>query len=63
MARDPYFYVYRDKRREWRWRFRASNTKIIADSGESYRNQADCEYAIALLKREAPSAPIIRERS
>lgn len=60
--RTPYFYVYRDRIREWRWRFRASNEKIIADSGEGYKNQSDCESAIALLKREAPSAPIIRQR-
>lgn len=61
MAKDPYFYVYRDAKREWRWRFRASNEKIIADSGEGYTHQSDCEHATALLKREAPAATIVRE--
>jgi uncharacterized protein YegP (UPF0339 family) len=63
MADGPYFYVYRDRRREWRWRFRARNQKIIADSGEGYKNRADCEHAIELIKRQAPTAMVVYERS
>ena len=29
--------VYRDAKREWRWNIRASNGKIVADSGEGYK--------------------------
>lgn len=61
MAQESYFYVYLDFRREWRWRFRARDEKIIADSGEGYANKSDCEAAISLLKREAPTAPVLRE--
>ena len=39
---EPQFVVYKDNRGEWRWRLRASNGKIIADSGEGYKNKQDC---------------------
>lgn len=35
---------------QWRWRLRASNHKIVADSAESYWNKADCEHGINLVK-------------
>ena len=34
--------VYRDSQGEWRWRVRADNGEIVADSAEGYRNRADC---------------------
>lgn len=36
------FQIYKDSRGEWRWRIRAANGKIVADSGEGYKNQQDC---------------------
>ncbi len=36
---------YRDQHAEWRWRIIAENGNILADSGEGYRNRADCEHA------------------
>lgn len=56
---EPQFEVYEDKAEEWRWRFRASNGKIIADSGEGYKNKQDCLHGIDLVKREAPTAKIV----
>ncbi|MBM4162808.1 MAG: DUF1508 domain-containing protein, partial [Ignavibacteria bacterium] len=38
-------------------RLYAANYKILADSGESYYNKADCLAAIALVKSSA-SAPV-----
>lgn len=55
---EPRFEVYKDKAEEWRWRFRASNSKIIADSGEGYQNKQDCLHGIELIKTEAPDAEI-----
>ena len=55
---EPRFNVYQNKAEEWRWRFIASNGKIIADSGEGYHNRADCVHGIELIKREAPEAEI-----
>lgn len=50
------FIKYKDSASEWRWRFRANNNKIIADSGEGYKNKSDCEAAIKLVKEQAPNA-------
>lgn len=33
------FQVYRDKAGEWRWRLRAKNGRIVADSGEGYKRK------------------------
>ena len=52
------FELYEDKSGEWRWRFIASNNRIIADSGEGYANKEDAKHGIDLVKREAPDAPV-----
>ncbi len=44
------FQLYRDGKQEYRWRLRARNAKIIADSGEGYEQKASCEHGIALLR-------------
>lgn len=52
------FHVIRDKANQYRWRLRADNNKIVADSAEGYINKNDCLAGIAIVKKEAPSAPI-----
>lgn len=42
--------VYQDIRGTWRWRVQAGNGKIIADSGEGYRNLVDLENGIRVMK-------------
>ncbi len=42
--------IYRDARREWRWRLKASNGRIMADSGEGYRRRASVYEAIGRVK-------------
>jgi uncharacterized protein YegP (UPF0339 family) len=44
------FELYRDGKHEYRWRLRAGNRRIIADSGEGYHNRAHCEHGIDLLR-------------
>lgn len=51
------YLVYNDRVGEWRWQLRAGNNRIIADSGEGYRNKADCIAAIQLVKQSA-DAPV-----
>ena len=50
--------IYRDAKREWRWRLRAANGRIIADSGEGYRRKASLlggiECARVLLAGDVP---------
>lgn len=41
--------VYKDKKMEWRWRLRAANKKVLADSGEGYKNKKDCLEALAMI--------------
>ena len=43
------FETYVDSRIEWRWRLKADNGKIIADSGEGYKNYTDCLHAINFI--------------
>ncbi|MDT5270456.1 MAG: uncharacterized protein QOH49_2642 [Acidobacteriota bacterium] len=44
------FQVYEDAGGEWRWRLLAGNGRIIADSGEGYRDKQDCLHGIELVK-------------
>jgi uncharacterized protein YegP (UPF0339 family) len=53
------FEVYKDASGKWRWRLRAINNKIVADSGESYHNRLDCLGAIRIIKAEAPDALVV----
>jgi uncharacterized protein len=50
------FYIYRDANGEYRWRLRAGNGRIIADSGEGYVRKIDCERSIELVKEESATA-------
>jgi len=59
MADVSYFYVYKDVKSEWRWKFVAKNSKTIAVSSESYHNLADCEHSITLIKTQGPTAVVI----
>ena len=53
-----HFTIYKDVHGEYRWRFQASNNRILADSGEGYTSKADCEHGIELIKKGAADAPI-----
>lgn len=52
------FELYRDAKGEWRWRLRARNGEIVAESGEGYVRREDCEHGIALVRQSA-EAPIV----
>lgn len=53
-----YFELYKDRAGEWRWRLKASNGKIVADSGEGYHNKSDAEHGINLVKGTTSSTPV-----
>lgn len=44
------FEYYKDGAGDWRWRLVADNGKIIANSGEGYRNRLDMIKAIDLVR-------------
>jgi uncharacterized protein YegP (UPF0339 family) len=54
------FEIYKDQDnpQEFRWRLRANNGEIIADSGEGYNDRDDCEHGIDLVKSQSPSATL-----
>lgn len=53
------YYMYKDAGAYWRWRLKASNGRIIADSGEGYANESDCLAAINLVKGSG-GAPVYK---
>ncbi|MGB2832944.1 MAG: DUF1508 domain-containing protein [Methylotenera sp.] len=58
-----YFQIYQSGGllgQQWRWRLKAANHKIIADSGEAYFNEVDCIHGIQLVMGSNHSTPVIR---
>ena len=54
------FEVYVDGKSEFRWRLWSKNDKIVADSGEGYQSKQHCVDAIALIRREVTTAPVVQ---
>ena len=52
------FEIYRDSRREFRWRLKAGNGRQIAKSDEGYKTKAACLRTVELIMNEAASATI-----
>jgi uncharacterized protein YegP (UPF0339 family) len=52
------FEVYEDEKHEFRWRFKANNGMILAESAQGYNNSANCEHAIVLVKQQLANARI-----
>lgn len=46
----PSYWMYKDRIGDWRWNYEASNGLTIAVSSEGYRNRADCERSIEIMK-------------
>lgn len=51
----PSYWMYKDERGEWRWRYDASNGKTIAVSSESYKKRTDCERGIEIMQESSAS--------
>ena len=52
------FQIFTDRAGEFRWRLRADNNEIIADSAEGYKAKSDCEHGVDLVKELAPTAEV-----
>jgi uncharacterized protein YegP (UPF0339 family) len=44
------FEIYKDEFNEWRWRLKARNGKIVADSAEGYKRKSVCANGIKFLQ-------------
>jgi uncharacterized protein YegP (UPF0339 family) len=53
------FQVFKNRKGEYRWRLRAANNEIIADSAESYIRKRDCLHGMRLVRSQASKAKII----
>lgn len=53
------FEMYKDDAGEYRWRLKSGNGKIIATSGEGYKNRGDCAGIIGKIRVEAQTASIL----
>jgi len=49
--RTPTLEYYTDKKGEYRWRLKAGNGKIIANSGEGYKTKAGVEKAAGTVEQ------------
>lgn len=56
------FELYQDATKDWRWRLRHQNGRIIAESGEGYEAKVDAKNGIEAVKADAPRAPVVEER-
>ena len=54
------YHYYKDTKGEWRWRLKAPNGRIIADSGEGYKNEQECLDDIKRVKGSA-DAPVKKD--
>lgn len=52
------FQVYEDNAGEFRWRLKAPNGQIIADSGEGYYNRSGAKRAAENVRQRIANAPI-----
>ena len=52
------FQIFKDRGGDFRWRLRADNDQVIADSAEGYKSKSSCKDGIELVKKLAPKATV-----
>jgi uncharacterized protein YegP (UPF0339 family) len=57
--KDPRFKIYQDRSKQWRWKLQQRNSKIIADSAESYTRFDDVVRAVRRVIATAKAADIV----
>lgn len=55
---DLTFEIFKDARKEYRWRLRAGNGRVIGMSDEGYARKDGCQHAISVIKEGAAHAKI-----
>lgn len=56
MSRYAHFETYRDAAGMWRWRLRAANGRIVADSAEAYASRRNIKRAVTATLDAVESA-------
>jgi uncharacterized protein YegP (UPF0339 family) len=53
------FEIYRSTDKEFRWRFLATNGRVLADSGEGYAKRSAAIRAVDRIKALIPGARVV----
>jgi uncharacterized protein YegP (UPF0339 family) len=53
-----HYEIYADQTNRFRWRLRRPDGQIVADSGQGYRERADCEADLRWVKQHGAAAPV-----
>lgn len=56
------FEIFLTRKKEWRWRLRADNGRIIAGAGESYKNRGDCDSMLQVVRSLDSDTPIVETK-
>ncbi len=51
--------IYEDDQGYWRWRFRAKNSKIVAESGEGFAKKANAIRAVKAFAERLPDIELV----
>ena len=51
--------VYGDDKKEYRWRLKAGNGKIIATASESYKKKGDADAAVDSIRAKVAKAEVV----
>lgn len=52
------FEFYQDNAKAFRWRFKATNGQVIATANKGYKDKAECEKVVEVIKKGAGDAPV-----
>lgn len=52
------FEFYQDNAKAFRWRFKATNGQVIATANKGYKDKAECEKNVEVIKKGAATAPV-----
>lgn len=52
------FELFKDAKKEYRWKLKAANGKVMAVSNDGYSTKGACQSAIDLIKAGASTAPV-----
>lgn len=55
---DLSFEIFKDAKKEYRWRLRAGNGKVIGMADEGYARKDACQHAITLIQEGAAKAKV-----
>jgi uncharacterized protein len=52
------FEIYEDKAKAFRWRAQSANGQVVAASASGYKEKADCEKVLDVIKKGVSKAPV-----